>query len=178
MTLIEKQVELAQAIVDTGLVTKVYHSCEIITDRSKGRLYAAFPRGKEYVPVAIDDTSELFAYIRYNGDVPTTPLGVGSCGRYYEAQVPLRVVFFNDYEKRDFDLLEAKLLGFTMKQNVTLTRIINDKFRLFREESDLGSPNLDGAVFYRAFDILVKILLLPDDCLNAECKSYANPLCK
>lgn len=172
---IDKQQEIAQAILNTGLVKKVYHSCEMLQGEG-GRLYPAYPTGSEYIYVGMDDRKELFAYIRFNGDAVATPFKKASCENASDVRTPLRVVFFSDSEDRDRNFLTTKLSSFTFVPGVILQRIITDKYKLVREESDVYQAHIDGHVFYMAVDVLVKTILLSDTCNNAQCEIHQNPI--
>jgi hypothetical protein len=172
------QLQIAQAILATGLVPTVYHSCELVRNLETGRTFPGYKVGADYMYVGNDDTQAMYAYIRSNGDAPSVPLKLTSCARQYEISTPLRVVFYHDVEDRDQHYLQTKLATFTFLTNVTLQRIIVDKFRLAKEENTINDPKFDGKVFYLAFDIIVKTVLLPDDCAADACEIFPNPICK
>lgn len=178
MTVIEKQIEIANAILDTRLVTKVYHSCELVKDNDRRVLFPGYAKGDEYLYAGADDTKQLFAYIRSNGDISSVPLAITSCRRSYNLTIPLRVVFYNDSEDRDFNYLTMKLGAVTFLQNVNLVRVITDKFRLAKEESDISKETFGAKTFYIAYDITANTVLLPDQCDNAACVTHANPICQ
>lgn len=172
------QIKIAAQILATGLVTKVYHSCELIRDGDQKTLNPAYKVGADYLIVGIDDQQGLFSYIRANGEITSVPLKLTSCRGAYEVTAPLRVVFYHDREERDEGWLLKRLATFTFLQDVTLQRVVVDKFRLAREESDVQDPNFDGQVFYVAFDVLVNAILLPSDCAEAACPVRINPMCQ
>lgn len=172
----KQQIGIAEAIIKTGLVSKVFHSCEQLKTPDSQLLYPAYKRGGEYVYTGIDDTKGLFAYIRNNGDAVGVPLKIDSCSKSYTMTAPLRVVFFNDYEKRDFNELTTWLSSFTFLTNVNLVRVITDKFRLTREESPLFRESFDGQTFYIAFDVTVSFVLLASECDPNYCQTYLNPV--
>lgn len=176
MTL-DKQLEIAQAILQTGLVKQVYHSCELIKDPKLGTLYPAYLKGNEQVYVGPDDTKGMTCYIRAAGDGTPTAMKTQSCAGGYQVLTPLRIVFFHDEEDRNRSRLIDQLLGFSFLQNVTLTRIVDDKYKLAREESDMRRDTMDGRTFYVAFDILVNSLLLPSTCAAVSCAAIVNPIC-
>lgn len=172
----DMQIAIANQILATGLVKKVFHSCQLLKDAGRNIIYPAYKKGAEFVYTGIDDTQGLFAYIRVNGDVSAVPLKLQSCARAYTVTSPLRVVFFNDSEDKDFEYLVTKLSSFTFLKNVTLIRIVTDKFRLVSDESPLFRDNFDGKTFYIAVDISVTTILLPSDCEADDCKIHVNPL--
>lgn len=171
-----KQIQIAEAIIATGLVGKVFHTCQLLKNENGQTMYPAYQRGAEFTYAGIDDAKGLFGYIRTNGDQIGVPFKMNSCGRTYTMTAPMRVVFFNDGEDRDHEELVRQLSTFTFIESVTLVRIITDKFRLVREESNLFRERFDGKTFYVAFDITVTFVLLPSDCERKECLVYPNPV--
>lgn len=170
----EKQIEIAENILAGGLVKKVFHSVQLLTGEN-GRMYPAYPKGGEYSYSGIDDTHGLFAYIRANGDFVGTPFKIGSCGHTYGMTIPLRIVFFNDGEDRNHEFLTTKLSAFTFMHNVTLNKIITDKYRLRSEESPIFREHFDGKTFYIAIDVFISVILKPSDCETDDCIVYPNP---
>jgi hypothetical protein len=174
----EKQIAIANMIIATGLVSKVYHSCQLLRDDQSQRFYPVYQRGAEQPYIGIDDTKGMFAYIRGNGDTTAAMAKIGSCPTTYDMAAPVRVVFFNDYEKRDFNTLVTKLSSFTFLGGLKLTRIITDTHRLLREEQPTFQHSFDGLTFYVAFDITINFLHLPSDCEQKDCVTWPNPICK
>jgi len=171
-----KQIEIAQNIADGGLVKKVFHSVQLLKDEQRRTLYPAYKKGAEYTYTGIDDAKGLFAYIRYAGDITSTPFKIASCVKSYQIVAPLRAVFFNDNEDRDFDFLTMKLASFTFLQNVTLQKIVTDKYRLVTEESNIFRKHFVGKKFYIAIDFTVNLQLKPSDCEVEDCSIYPNPI--
>lgn len=172
-----QQILIAQALLATGLVKKVYHNCHMVRNHQNERMYAAYPVGREWVHAGIDDRQSLFAYVRTNGEFTARQFKMDSCSKHWEIFAPLRVVCFHDEEDQDHGLLLTKLATFTYMQGITLQRIIEDKWRLLREESDLTRARFDGRTFYVAFDVLVNFLISHDTCEQAACSSVPNPIC-
>lgn len=171
-----KQIEIAEHIKNTGLVTQIFHSVILLKDEQRGTMFPAYKKGAEFVYSGIDDTKGMFAYIRENGDITASPLKIASCAKSYTVIAPLRVVFFHDQDKRDFGVLTTKLSSFTYLQNVSLVKIITDRWRLVQEESPLFRERFDGKTFYIAFDITVKFELTANDCEVDDCVIYINPI--
>jgi len=171
----EKQIEIAESILAQGYVKKVFHSVQLLKGEN-GTLYPAYPKGGEYSYSGIDDTHGLFAYIRANGDFVASNIKLQSCGHASAMTIPLRVVFFNDGEDRNFEFLTTKLSAFTFLKNVTLNKIITDKYRLRQEESPIFREHFDGKTFYIAFDVFISVILKPSDCETDDCIVYPNPL--
>lgn len=171
----EKQIEIAKSILESGLVTKVFHSC-IMLRNDPADIYPVYQRGKEFVFTGLDDTKGLFAYIRENGDITSVPFKLDSCSLSYEVTAPLRVVFFNDNETRDHAWLLEKLAKFSFFTRVRLQKIITDKFRLVKEESPLFRSKFDGKTFYVAFDVFLTFILLQNSCEPSACITHPNPI--
>lgn len=173
----ENQIELARQILATGIVNRVYHSCQLIRDQDDQQLYPAYQEGDEFLYVGTDDGKGLFAYIRVNGDMTGVPFKIASCARSYDMVAPLRVVFFNDHEKRNHEDLVGQLSKLTFLTGMTLQRIITDKWRLAREESPIQrNIALGGNTFYVAFDVLAAFVLLPNTCDPTPCIVHPNPI--
>jgi hypothetical protein len=172
------QIEIANKILETGLLTKVYHSCQALRDEVSQKFLPVYRKGAQLPYVGIDDTKGFFAYIRANGDMTAKISRVGSCENAYDIVAPFRVVFYNDKERRSFEHLIAQLSVFTFLPIVKLNRIINDAGRLLKEEQPNYNANFDGQTFYVAFDITVSFVLLPNTCEQDLCTVYQNPVCK
>lgn len=171
----EKQIEIAQTIIGTGIVNKVFHSCQILRDDNQ-QLYPVYQLGKEWTYAGIDDAKGLFAYIRSNGDIVSVPFKLQSCARAYDVTAPLRVVFFSDNEERNQEELLSKLSSFTFLSGLNLVRIVTDKFRLVKEESPVFRARFDGKTFYAAFDVTANFILLPSTCETDPCMVHPNPI--
>lgn len=171
-----KQIEIANYLTSTKLVTLVFHSCILHRDAERQTRYPVYKKGNDLIYAGIDDAKGLFAYIRETGDISADQIKIESCSKSYKTMTGLRVVFFHDRENRDFAILTQKLAGFTFLQNVTLNKIITDKYRLITEESPLFREKFDGKTFYVAFDIMVSELLNRNDCEIDDCPTYINPI--
>lgn len=172
------QFAIAEKLLETGLVKKVFHSVQLIRSDTQQTLYPAYPKGADFLYIGPDDTKSMFAYIRANGDIVAAPNKIASCARNYDLTAPLRVVIYSDIETRNHQELQSRLASFTYLSHVTLVRMIDDKFRLVREESDLYRQSFDAKTFYIAFDISVSILLLQSECETVKpCEVKANPIC-
>jgi len=176
--IVDQQILIARAILaaDAGL-SCVYHSCELVRDPDRGILGAAYRQGGEFGYVGLSDTEGFTCYIRYNGDPIATQERVGGCFAGTSLSYPLRVVFFNDREARDHAVVRERLTRLAFLPGVTLTRVVLDKFALVKQESDQLRTSFDAAVFYCAFDLLVKDVVLPDNCGQDLCRTFDNPIC-
>lgn len=174
--IVESQIAIAEQLISTGLIKKVFHSCELIKDANRKTLYPAYQVGAEYTYSGIDDAKGLFAYIRANGDYTGMPFKVASCDKAYNIIQPIRVVFFNDSERRNHEELTRQLSVMAFGKGVTLSRIVTDKYRLVSEESDIFREKFDGLTYYVAFDLLLTFILSRDVCQSDICKVYKNPV--
>lgn len=171
------QINIAKALLETGIVEKVYHSCQLIQNQQNQKMFPAYQVGTEWHYAGVNDQQPAFAYIRTSGDIFSKPLAVGGCGMTYQIATPLRVVVFMAHTAEDFDYLLRRLTFFTFLPQVSLVRIIDDKWRLSREESELWAGAFAPDTFYVAFDVLVNFVLLPRDCGEKSCTIYPNPIC-
>lgn len=180
MQITEKQIELCNAVLATRLLTRMYHSVEMVRDAQRNSATPYYPKGGagEYDFVGPDDTLSFYGYVRVSGDISATLLKVQSCARSYEASIPMRVVFFNQHEERDHASLVQQLLSVTFLTGVTLVRVITDKFKLIKDEAPQTKQNFDAATFYVAFEVLVNALLLPSHCEQDVCRTFTNPICQ
>lgn len=172
------QIGIAQNIIASGIVNKVYHSCQLLRDEQYQQFFPVYRKGAEQPYIGIDDTKGLFAYIRANGDMSAEVSRVASCSNAYDMKAPLRVVFFSDNERRDFGLLVTRLSAFAFAAGVRLNRVITDMNKLLKDEQPNFAHQFDGQTFYVALDITVTFVLSPNLCEQTDCKAYVNPLCK
>lgn len=177
--IVEQQLEIATRILALGVgVQQVFHSVELVRDPQRGVIGPAYrlPGGNEYRYVGLEDAQGFTAYIRYNGDAVATPSRVGSCAGYSDVNYPLRVVVFNDQETRDHAVITDVLSQMAYLRNVSLTRIMIDKFALVKAESDQVRAHFDARVYYTAFDLLVNSISLPSCAQPDLCQVFDNPL--
>lgn len=177
--IVEQQIEIAQRILSLGAgVQQVFHSVEVVRDPQRGIVGPAYrlPGGAEYRYVGLEDAQGFTAYIRYNGDAVASALNVGGCTGYARLFYPLRVVLFNDRETRDHGVLTDLLSQLSYLPNISLTRIVVDKFALVKAESDQVRASFDASVYYVAFDLLVTSLSLPSTCAVDLCRVFENPI--
>ncbi|MEO7049879.1 MAG: hypothetical protein ABI091_31535 [Ferruginibacter sp.] len=173
----EKQIEIAKALISTGEISQVYHSVELVEDKS-GIKYPACKKGAEQYYVGPDDKKKMFAYIRQNGNVQTIEeILHGGCGKMYKVKIPLRIVVFHDHEKNDFDILVKKMLSFTYTKDISLLSFKTNAFQLGKEESPLGDFAFDATTFYLAIDVNVKMLMANSTCDEDACITHSNPIC-
>lgn len=174
----DAQIIIANKILETGLVSRVYHSCTLLKDEQSGRFFPVYKKGAEMPYTGIDDAKGLFCYIRSNGNMGAQVNRVASCEQSYDISAPMRVVFFSDNERRDFGQLVKQLAIFTFMPGLALAAIITDSYRLLKDEQPEFMHAFDGETFYIAFDITINFLLLSGACEAAACKAYVNPICK
>jgi hypothetical protein len=173
----EKQIEIANVLLSTGLVDKVYHSCELVEDE-KGAKFPAYKVGDEQYYVGPDDSKKMFAYIRANGQATTARIGMeGSCAKMYTVNAPHRIVIFQDHVKEDFDALVRQLLKVAFIQNISLISFNNNAFQLGKQESPIGKFAFDATTFYLAIDVQIKLQLRGSECDSDTCIVHPNPIC-
>lgn len=173
----EKQIEIADVLLSTGLIDKVYHSCELVEDE-KGVKFPAYKVGDEQFYVGPDDGKKMFAYIRSNGAASTSRnLLEGSCAKMYTVNVPHRVVIFQDHVKDNFDAIIQKLLRVSFVKDVSLISFNNNAFQLAKQESPIANFAFDATTFYLAIDVQIKITLRGSQCDEDACIVHPNPIC-
>lgn len=174
----EKQIEIAQALINTGLVDKVFHSVELVEDK-QGVKFPAYAIGAEQSYVGPDDVMGRFAYIRQIGVLKNSADELaGSCTGLTSLSVPLRIVVFKDHEKGNKDALLQKLLSFTFIKGITLQSVSTNAFQLGKQESVLGKFAFDATTFYVSIDVTVKLLLSSKMCEDDTCIVHPNPICQ
>lgn len=176
--IIEKQIEIGNALLATGLVNSVYHSAELVED-DKGVRYPAYKVGAEQFYIGPDDTKKMFAYIRTNGSaVRQIEDKEGSCSKMYKISAPHRVVIFQDRVSGNFDAIISKLLSLTFIKDISLVSFNNNAFQLGKHESPIGTFSFDATTFYLAIDIQIKFWIFPNKCDEDPCIIYPNPICQ
>jgi hypothetical protein len=173
----EKQIEIANKLIATGLVNKVYHSAELVVD-SAGIKYPAYKVGAEQFYVGPDDTQLMYAYIRPNGTAQVTDQKPESCGKLYKMAAPYRIVVFKDKEAGNFDALIQRLLIASFVKDVSLVSFTNDAFKLAQQESHMGDFAFDATTFYLAIDVKIFFWLSEKQCAEDACIIHSNPICK
>lgn len=153
----------------------VYHSAEIVTN-DKGEKYPGALVGEKYENLSFTDTKEII-YIRRNGDDEVqTEERMASCARGYRMRSQLRIVYAKDHVSNHSEIL-SKLMQSVLTGNTKLNRIIQDKWKLQKEESS-GEYSFDATTAYFATDIYALWTLQPDTCEQDFCIDIQNPLVK
>lgn len=174
----ERQIEIANVLIATGIVQSVYHSVELVPDDKKGAAFPVYKIGTEERYCGPDDSKKMFAYIRKLSSVTRLREDLmGSCSKSYKLSCPHRIVIFQDHTEEDFDSLIKKLLKVAFIKNVSLVSFNNNAFDLAKQESPLGDFSFDATTFYLAIDVQIKIELLIDNCQSNDCITYPNPIC-
>lgn len=167
--------EIIQNLSENLLVhfDEVFHSAEIVTTDKK---FPAVSIADEWIFLAPTDQKETI-YIRRNGDDEVLEeLKLGSCGKSYKMRSSLRIVFFKDHAKKHSEIL-SKLMQAVLIGGTKLNRIIQDKWKLEKEESS-GGYNFGATTAYFAIDIYALWALQPDRCSQDFCLDITNPLKK
>ncbi|MEJ7611362.1 MAG: hypothetical protein WKF88_09325 [Ferruginibacter sp.] len=175
--IIEKEIEIARALLATGLVEKVYHSVELVEDKA-GAKFPAYKKGSEQYYVGPDDSKKMFAYIRHTGTVvKLDEKSEGSCRKTYQLGHPLRVVLFQDHVKEDIEALARRMLAIVFLKDVHLVSVTTNAFQLGKQESPLGDFSFDATTFYLAIDIQVRLWISLGECEEDTCIVHPNPIC-
>lgn len=154
---------------------EVYHSAEI-TVNDKGEKIPATSIGGNYIDLSFTDQRETI-YIRRNGDDEVQEdLKLSSCGKGYKMKTQLRIVYARDHIEKQEEIL-SKLMQAVLIGGTKLNRIIQDKWKLQKEESS-GDYNFGATTAYFAIDIYALWTLQPDTCEQDFCIDIANPLKK
>jgi len=169
----EKQIEIANALLSTGLIEKVWHSVELVEDKGGVK----FPAYQENY-VGPDDTKKMFAYIRSSGPTYTgRNLLEGSGAKMYSLIAPHRIVIFKDHCSDNFDNLIRRLLRVAFIKDVTLSSFSSNSFQLAKQESPIGNFAFDATTFYLAIDVQIKLSVRQSECENDICIVHPNPIC-
>lgn len=174
----QRQIEIANVLLGTGLVNSVYHSVELLEDE-KGIKYPGYKMGAEQFYVGPDDEKKMYAYIRQNG--PTLKVDErleGSCSKMYKMSSPQRVVIFQDHVKDNFDGMIKRFLAVGFLKDVTLVSFNNNLPQLLRQEAKVGDFKYDSTTFYLAIDLQVKFWISGHLCNDEDlCTVHPNPIC-
>ena len=154
---------------------EIYYNAETVVN-DQGIKQPAIPKKDEYIPLSPTDQREII-YIRRNGDDEVlSELKIGSCTKAYNMRSQLRVVYFKDHASQHNKIL-SDLMQSVLINNTKLGRIIQDKWKLQKEESS-GDYNFGGSTAYFALDIYALWTLQPDTCAEDFCIELENPLKK
>jgi len=176
--IIEKQIEIAKALVATGLIHKVWHSVELIEDKN-GIKFPAYSINGEQFYIGPKDTLHRFAYIRQMGVLKNNGNElVGGCSEFSTLSVPLRIVIFKDREKENHNALLQRLIKFTFIKGIKLRSISTNAFQLAKQESPIGDFAFDATTFYASIDVIAKIIISEKMCSEDICITHLNPICQ
>lgn len=169
--------DIIQTLANNILVNfdEVHYNAETIVN-DQGERLPAIPLKDEYIPLAPTDQREII-YIRRNGDDEVMEeLKIGSCVKSYKMRSQLRVVYFKDHSKEQNKIL-ANLMQSILVQGTKLNRVIQDKWKLQKDESS-GDYQFGASTAYFAIDIYAIWHLQPDTCEQDFCIEGVNPLKK
>jgi hypothetical protein len=174
--IIEKQIEIAKALIATGLVDSVFHSCELVEDE-KGTKFPAYKVGNEQFYCGPDDRKKMFAYIRNSGPAFRIIEGKESSeDKLYRMSAPHRIAVFQDHVKDDFDALTKRLLKVAFIKDVSLVSFNSNAFQLSKQESPIGNFSFDATTFYLAIDVQIKFWFYANQCDSDSCVVFPNPI--
>ena len=175
--ILEKQIQIAEALIKTGLPTKVYHSAKLLRN-AEGVAYPYYRTGTEGHYVGPDDTHSMYAYIRQDGAAQTaSQVNLGSCRKSYRVSVPVRIVIFKANFEGDEEYAVRKLLTAVIVDDVALRSYTVEPYILARTESPMGEFAFGLDTFYMAIDVSVTTIVSSDICEPEACVTYPNPIC-
>lgn len=159
-----------------GLVSKVYHDV-IIIEEEKNR-YPVFPKGDEFIYVGVDDSKHMSCYFRQTGEMRNVKTSYLSCQPWYTTRVPYRMVLFNDFEKRNFDSLNAAFINTMFEAHIDFTALITDRKRLLQDESSPKNFTFGASTYFIAIDFTLTLQVYKNTCEEAiGCEAIPNPIC-
>lgn len=165
-------------LINEGIVTKIYH--DIIIWSEGDNRYPAYRREGDdgFVYTGIDDTTTMNCYIRQTGNVEKLKSEwIGSCKKIYICRVPYRVVFFSDFEDRNFDSLYSKILKSTLYNGIELIKLVTDFKQILNDETNPRGFHFGASTFYAALDIVMKFSEGDNICPEEiNCEKLPNPL--
>lgn len=176
----DKQIEIARALVATGLINKAFHSVELLPDAEGTGSFPAYKVGKEQYYVGPADNKGRFAYIRESGLTVRAEFdNTGSANKGYRVTTPCKVVIFSDHETADFEKLKTKLMNaFIFLPDVDFTSVSADAFVNGKNESPIGDYAFDATTFYIVVNIVIKGRLHRSNCPSEICVNHTNPIIK
>ena len=159
-----------------GLVSKVYHDV-IIIEEEKNR-YPVYPKGDEYIYVGVDDSKRMSCYFRQIGEMRNVRTDYISCQAIYTTRIPYRMVLFNDYEKRNFDSLNAAFVNTMFEAHIDFTALITDRKRLLQDESSPLNFTFGASTYFVAIDFTLTLQVYKNTCEEViGCEVLPNPIC-
>lgn len=167
-------------VIDTGLVKSVYHSV-ILREIDKRGISPVAKINTSFKYVGIDDTKGFFAYCRQTGPLEVLEAEpIGGCQmKRYKTQIPHRLVFYNDTEKRSHDEIIAKLTKAVIgAMNIKLNKVHSDPKTILQSESPKAVFHYRPKTFYCAIDFFVLLKIQADTCeTEFTCEDLQNPFC-
>lgn len=165
-------------LLKTKLINEVFHSVEIVeTDSNR---FPAYPiENGDLVYVGVDDSKVMNCYVRQVNDLRIEKRDqISSSVFEYEAVIPHRIVFFNDYETRNTDDLIKIFIQLAFLPGVRLKSVIVDKEKLLQLETKPNGFKFDNKTFYSAIDFDIYFRLTRNNCEEEiGCEKIPNPYC-
>lgn len=168
-------------LLQTKFFKQVYHSVTLQPRLQGGGYSPAAQVNGRYVYVGPDDTKGFAAYVRQTGtmEVQGVKEALGGGQFRYKMKVPMRAVFFNDKEGRNFEDLTAALTKAIIKTPlVDLARINPLREDVLRNEVPSGAFKFKTSTYYVSIDFFIILFLQSDNCEQVlTCSDLANPFC-
>jgi len=159
-------------------IQKIYTDV-IILNNSDGNRFPVYAQGEEYIYVGIDDSKYMCCYIRQTSDLKVVKTTFeGGCKKVLQTETAYKLVIFNDYEKRNFDSLNLNLISCFYGQYIDMVALIVDEEKIIKTESKPKNFNLGPTSYFVAVDFVVKNTIYQNTCLEINCDSNTNPICK
>lgn len=171
--------EIFSRLINTELMTQVYHSVIIREVDGIRKPIAPVKGGYEYV--GVQDEAGFTAYCRATGPLEIeSTINVGSCqANIIRATIPHKLVFFNDHEERNHDDITGKLIQAVLGVGgVRFQRAITIPEQILSTEAG-GRFTFTPATYYTAIDFSILLRLQADECAQEfGCGGFPNPFCQ
>lgn len=172
--------ELFTNVLQTKFVTGVFHSVMMKPVDGGGNKPAA-PIKKRYEYVGPNDKTGFSCYCRQSGSADVTDIEkVGGCNvKRHRFEIPHRIVFFSDGEKRDHETIIAAILKAVMKTNkVRIQKLVTIPEEILRSEAPTGRFQFKETTLYFAIEFFVLLDVQADTCeAEIKCEGVPNPFC-
>lgn len=172
--------ELFTNVLQTKFVTGIFHSVQLKPIPEGGSKPAAPVKGR-FIPVGVNDTKGFSCYCRQSGSADVlNSERLGGCNtKKYRFQIPHRLVFYNDNEKRSHEEIIAALVKAVIKTNfLTLQKVVTIPEEILKTEAPTGRFTFTETTFYIAIDFFVLLDIQTDNCeAEIQCEGTPNPFC-
>ncbi len=164
-------------LLSTGIVQRIYY--DVTLEKIATGTVPVYPSGGDDLEnIGQDDRQKMGCYLRQTGDAVNNKTEfVHSDQKSYRVRVPYRMVFFNDYEERNADDLQALIMQLMFDYNIEFSKMVTDKSNLVSQEGEIVGFKFGKQTFYCAIDFNAFFTLYKTNCaVQIGCKSLPNPL--